>query len=145
MTQINYVSWNKLQSTANLNFGLISFVNKLFSSVQLIVFLDHVLLLAVNWLKKSNFFKIVVWQSDSMKRNYGEFTFTLFCYFYRLMFNLKIITFLMPPLNGHNVEQWMATSQPARTFDLYNLLIWNTLLSMKTNFSVICKVIFSFF
>ena len=70
---------------------------------------------------------------------------TLFCYFFRLMFNLKIITFLMPPLNGHNVEQWTATSQPARTFDLYNPLIWTTLLSMKMNFFVICKVIFPFF
>ena len=47
VTQINYVSRNQLHSTANLNFGktLLGFVNKLFISVQLIVFLDHVLLL----------------------------------------------------------------------------------------------------
>jgi hypothetical protein len=48
VAQINYVSRNQLQCTANLNFGktLLGFVNKLFISVQLIFFLDHVLLLA---------------------------------------------------------------------------------------------------
>ena len=47
VAQINFVSWNQLHCTANLNFGktLLGFVNKLFISVQLIFFLDHVLLL----------------------------------------------------------------------------------------------------
>ena len=54
VAQIDYVSRNQLHCTANLNFGLmckkdktlLGFFNKLFSSVQLIFFLDHVLLLA---------------------------------------------------------------------------------------------------
>ena len=53
MTQINYVSRKLLHSTPNLNFGSMGkkakhyfVVNKLFSSVQLIVFLDHVFLIA---------------------------------------------------------------------------------------------------
>ena len=79
MAQINYVSRNQLHCTANLKFGLMCiksktllvFVNKLFISVQLIVFLDHVLLLAELALK----FKIAVWRSDSMKRNFRGFTF----------------------------------------------------------------------
>ena len=56
LTQINYVSRNQLHPTANLNFGLmgkkakhcgaLSTLFLVFSSVQLIVFLDHVLHLA---------------------------------------------------------------------------------------------------
>ena len=53
VAQINYVSKYHLHCTANLNFGLmykgwtlLGFVNKLFISVQLIFFLDRVLLLA---------------------------------------------------------------------------------------------------
>ena len=51
VTRINYVSRNQLHSTANLNFGLMSKKAKhccalsTIFSVQLIVFLDHVLLL----------------------------------------------------------------------------------------------------
>ena len=51
VAQINYVSRNQLHCTANVNFGLmckntlLDFVNKLFISVQLMVFLDQVLLL----------------------------------------------------------------------------------------------------
>ena len=51
---------------------MLGFVNKLFISVQLIFFLDHVLLLA----QKFKFFKIAVWWSDSMKRNFRRFVFT---------------------------------------------------------------------
>ena len=70
-------SRNQLHSTANLNFSLmgktlLGFVNKLFSSVQLIVFLIMFCFL-LNWCKNSNYFKIAVWQSDSMKRNFWEF------------------------------------------------------------------------
>jgi len=52
VTQINYVLRNQLHSTANLNFGLMGKKAKhcwalsTNFSVQLIVFLDHVLLLA---------------------------------------------------------------------------------------------------
>jgi len=52
LTQFNYVSRNQLQSAANLNFGLMGKKAKhcwalsTNFSVQLIVFLDHVLLLA---------------------------------------------------------------------------------------------------
>ena len=52
VAQINYVSRNQLHSTANLNFGLMCKKAKhcwalsTNFSVQLIVFLDHVLLLA---------------------------------------------------------------------------------------------------
>ena len=53
---------------------MLGFVNKLFISVQLIFFLDHVLLLA-ELAQKFKFFKIVVWKSDSMKRNFGRFIF----------------------------------------------------------------------
>ena len=53
---------------------LLDFVNKLFISVQLIFFLGHVLLLA-ELVQKFKFFKIAVWQSDSMKRNFGTFIF----------------------------------------------------------------------
>ena len=31
----------------------------------------------LNWRKNSNYFKIAVWWSDSMKRNFGGFTFNL--------------------------------------------------------------------
>ena len=51
------------------------FVNKLFISVQLIFFLDHVFLLA-ELAQKFKFFKIAVLRSDSMKRNLGRFIFT---------------------------------------------------------------------
>ena len=44
---------------------------KLFISVQLIFFLGHVLLLA-ELAKKFKFFKIAVWQSYSMKWNFGR-------------------------------------------------------------------------
>jgi hypothetical protein len=53
---------------------LLGFVNKLFISVQLIFFLDHVLLLA-ELAQKFKFFKIAVLQSDSNKRNFGRFIF----------------------------------------------------------------------
>ena len=52
---------------------MLGFVNKLFISVQLIFFLDHVLLLA-ELAQKFKFFKIAVWRSDSMKRNFGNQT-----------------------------------------------------------------------
>ena len=45
VSQINYVSRNQLHCTANLNIGLMCKKAKLLFSVQLIVFLDHVLLL----------------------------------------------------------------------------------------------------
>ena len=54
---------------------MLGFINKLFISVQLIVFLDHVLLLA-ELAQNSNYFKIAVWRSDSMTRKFGGFTFT---------------------------------------------------------------------
>ena len=75
MAQIKYVSRNQLHCTANLNFG---FVNNLSFSVQLIFFLDHVLLLA-KLPQKLKFFKIPVWRSDSMKRNFGRFIFKKMC------------------------------------------------------------------
>jgi hypothetical protein len=66
VAQINYVSRNQLHCTANLNFGLMckkakiaGLFNKLFISVQLIVFLDPVLLLA-ELAQKFKFFKITV-------------------------------------------------------------------------------------
>ena len=80
VTQINYVSRNQLHSTANLNFGLMCKKGKTFLSfiinfsVQLIVLLDHVLLLA-ELAQNSNYFKIAARRSDSMKRNFGGFTF----------------------------------------------------------------------
>ena len=51
---------------------MLGFVNKLFISVQRIVFLVPVLLPAELVQK----FKIAVWRSDSMKRNFRGFTFT---------------------------------------------------------------------
>ena len=33
----------------------------------------------LNWRKPSTYFKIAVWQSDSMKRNFGGFTFNRHC------------------------------------------------------------------
>ena len=75
--QINYVSRNQFHSTKNLNFGLMCKKAKHCRalstnfSVQLMVFLDHVLLL-VELLQK---FKISVWRSVSMKQNFGEFPF----------------------------------------------------------------------
>ena len=53
---------------------MLGFVNKLFISVQLIFFLDNVLLLP-ELSQKFKFFKIAVWRSDSMKRNFGRFIF----------------------------------------------------------------------
>ena len=69
--QFNYISRNQLHCTANLNFGLMckkakhcwGFVNDHFISIQLIVFLDLVLLLA-ELAKNSNYFKIAVWRSE---------------------------------------------------------------------------------
>jgi hypothetical protein len=59
VAQINYVTRNQLHCTANLNFGLMRKKAKLFISVQLIFFLDHVLLLA-ELAQKFKFFKIAV-------------------------------------------------------------------------------------
>ena len=81
MAQINYVSRNQLYYIANLNFGLMCKKAKhcwaLSSnfSVQLIFF-DHVLLLAELTQKFKLYFKIALWQSDSMKRNFRGFIFT---------------------------------------------------------------------
>jgi len=80
VAQINYVSRNQLHCTANFNFGLMckkakhswALSTNFFISVQLIVFLDHVLLLA-DLVQK---FKIAVRQSDPMKRNFRGFTLT---------------------------------------------------------------------
>ena len=80
VAQINYVSRNQLHSTAKLNFRLMSknakhcWALSTKFSVQLIVFLDHVLLLA-ELAQKFNYFKVAVWLSDSMKRNFGIFNF----------------------------------------------------------------------
>ena len=56
------------------NIAGLGFFNKLFNSVQLRVFLIMFCFL-LNWCKNSIFFKIAVWQSVSMKRNYRGFTF----------------------------------------------------------------------
>ena len=55
---------------------MLGFVNKLFISVQLIFFLDHVLLFA-ELAQKFKFLKIAVWRSDSTKRNFGRFIFII--------------------------------------------------------------------
>ena len=68
---------------------MLGFVNKLFISVQLIFFLDHVLLLA-DLVQKFKFFKIAVWWSDSKKRNFGRFIFKM------------IIENIVPVLKGLN-------------------------------------------
>ena len=58
--------------------AMLGFVNKLFISVQLIVFLDHeIVKFLLNRRKNSNYFKIVVWWSDFMKRNFRGFAFTI--------------------------------------------------------------------
>ena len=53
---------------------MLGFVKKLHISVQLIFLLDHLLLLA-ELAQKFKLFKIALWQSDSVKRNFGGFIF----------------------------------------------------------------------
>ena len=82
VAQINYVSRNHLHCTANLNFGLIFKKAKhcwtlltnfsfLFSWYFFLIMFCFLL----NWRKNSNYFKIAVWWSNSMKQNFREFTF----------------------------------------------------------------------
>ena len=82
VTQINYISRNQLYSTANLNFGSMGkkakhcWASSTNFSVQFSwQFFLIVVCFLLNWCRNSNFFKIAVWQSDSMKWNYRGFTF----------------------------------------------------------------------
>ena len=83
MAQINYVSKNQLHWTANLNFDLIYkkakhcwtlTINFLFPFSWYFFLIMFCFLL--NWQENSNYFKIAVWLSDSIKRNFRGLIFT---------------------------------------------------------------------
>ena len=85
VAQINYVSRNQLHCTANLNFGLMRKKAKhcwALSTNFLFLFSWYFFLIMfcflLNWRKNSNYFKIAVWWSDSMKGKFRGFTFTNF-------------------------------------------------------------------
>ena len=94
MTQINYVSRNQLHCKANLNFDLmwLGFVNKLFISVQLIVFLDHVLLLA----ELAQKFKFL--QNSCMAKRFHE-TELRGIYLYQMTEKKKLVDFARAKLH----------------------------------------------
>ena len=92
---------------------MLSFANKFSISVQLTVFLDHILLLAELAQQNSNFFKIAVWQNDSMKLNYRGFTFICTSFFDRFFsFEVLFLFFCF------QIDQWiksLETSQLCKT------------------------------
>ena len=74
VAQFNYVSRNQLHSKANLNFGLMCKKTHCWAlstniSVQLIVFLDHALVLA-ELAQNSNYFKIGLWRETELRGIY---------------------------------------------------------------------------
>ena len=83
VAQVNYISRNQLHCTANLNLGLMYEKAKhcwALSTNFLFLFSWYFFLIIfcflLNWRKNSNYFKIAVWRSDSMKRNFRGFIFT---------------------------------------------------------------------
>ena len=84
----NTLSYSYFEFCANLTRGksLPGFVNKLFISVKLIVFLDHNLPLV----ELAQEFKIAAWWSVSMKQNFKGFT-----------FKMKMLRVVMAPFLGN--------------------------------------------